>query len=330
MFGWLRKKVPADSDPEPVPPSMPAPAEPPVRVNTPVETPPMVKVPAMAPPTPPPVLPTAPPSSDDWMSLMDTPPEPVKTPPLATPTPPSAPRSQAAPPPPPTTPPAAASWRPQEDVPEPLQPGMTMRAIPEKQPSTPRGWNVKVLKTDAEGIWVARIPGENDPLPVSPKEVLSLVMFDERRQVSYDCPVIRVKAGNPEQVLVGRPLKSMAEKSKLDSLGGRQHFRIELQLPVEVKIPGLAGKSIPPMSGHTRDVSKGGLALTLARGFDMGRELEVRVLSWNFPLQIKARVVRCDEEANGRFIVAVAFPEEMSAITRDLVAHFIMENQRGR
>lgn len=322
MFGWLRKKVPADSSQEPVPPSMPVPVEPPVvSVNTPVETPPMVKIPPLAPPTPPPELPTAPPSSDDWMSLMDTPSEPVKTPPLATPTPPkAAPPPQAAP----------TFTRQPEEAPEPLQPGMTMRAIPEKQPSTPRGWNVKVLKTDAEGIWVARVPGEVDPLPVSPKEVLSLVMFDERRQVSYDCPVIRVKAGNPEQVLVGRPLKSMAEKSKLDSLGGRQHFRIELQLPVEVKIPGLAGKSIPPMSGHTRDVSKGGLALTLARGFDMGRELEVRVLSWNFPLQIKARVVRCDEEANGRFIVAVAFPEEMSAITRDLVAHFIMENQRGR
>ncbi len=334
MFGWLRKKVPADSSQESVPADMPKTAEPvPVApVNVPVETPSMVKIPAMAVPTPPPELPAAPPSSDDWMSLMDTPAEPVKTPPLATPTPtaptppPAPPPRAAAAPPPPTSPPS----RSQEEAPEPLQPGMTMRAIPEKQPSTPRGWNVKVLKTDAEGIWVARVPGENDPLPVAPKEVLSLVMFDERRQVSYDCPVIRVKAGNPEQVLVGRPLNSKAEKSKLDSLGGRQHFRIELQLPVEVKIPGLAGKSIPPLSGHTRDVSKGGLALTLTRGFDMGRELEVRVLSWNFPLQIKARVVRCDEEANGRFIVAVAFPEEMSAITRDLVAHFIMENQRGR
>lgn len=330
MFGWLRKKVPADSSQESVSPDMPAPVESPVgSVNTPVETPPMVKVSPLAPPTPPPVLPTAPPSSDDWMSLMDTPAEPVKTPPLATPTPPPV----APTPPPKASPPPQgipAYTRAPEEAPEALQPGMIMRAIPEKQPSTPRGWNVKVLKTDAEGIWVARIPGEADPLPVSPKEVLSLVMFDERRQVSYDCPVIRVKAGNPEQVLVGRPLKSMAEKSKLDSLGGRQHFRIELQLPVEVKIPGLAGKSIPPMSGHTRDVSKGGVALTLTRGFDMGRELEVRVLSWNFPLQIKARVVRCDEEANGRFMVAVAFPEDMSAITRDLVAHFIMENQRGR
>ena len=333
MFGWLRKKSPANSDLESAPADISLPVEEPrFPVNAPVDTPPLVNLPPMAPPAPPPDLPNAPPSSDDWMSLMETPGEAIKTPsePLRT-TPTAAPANttrdvRSSHQPAPTPPPRASS----EDTTETLQPGMVMRAIPEKQPATPRGWNVKVLKTDAEGIWVARVPGENDPLPVSPKEVLSLVMFDERRQVTFDCPVIRIKPGNPEWVLVGRPLKSSQEKSKLDSLGGRQHFRIELQLPVEVKIPGLAGKTIPPMAGHTRDISKGGLALTLTRGFDNGRELEVRVLSWNFPLQIKARVVRCDEEANGRFTVAVAFPDEMSSITRDLVNHFIMENQRGR
>jgi len=211
-----------------------------------------------------------------------------------------------------------------------LSPGAKLRAIPEKQPATPRGWIVVVLKTENEGIWIARIPGEDDPLPVAAKEVLSLVYFDERKQTSFDCPIIKVKAGNPEQVLVGRPLKLQQEKSKLDSIGSRQHFRIETQLPVEVKIPGMAGKGIPPISGHTRDISRGGLALLLPRSFEGGRELEIRVLSWNFPLQIKARVVWSDEEHNGRNVVAVAFPEDLSPITRDLINHFIMENQRGR
>lgn len=216
------------------------------------------------------------------------------------------------------------------EMPDLLVPGVQLRAIPERQPATPRGWNVKILKTDTEGIWLSRIPGEDDPLPVYPKEVLTLVIFDARKQVSYDCPVLRIKSGNPEQVLVGRPLKSTQEKSKLDSIGARQHYRIETQLPVEVKVPGAAGKGITPLSGHTRDISRGGLCLVLPRGFDQGRELDVRVLSWNFPLQVRAKVVRCDEEAGGRFLVAVAFPEDLGAITRDLVGHFIMENQRGR
>lgn len=318
MFGWLRKNKPARStdSQESVPEAMDFDDFPSAE---PVETPKMVSVPPMPPP-PSVEIPVAPPHADDeeWAALMSAPEEPARP---SAPTPPGA--RPAAPPPPP--PPSA-----DDGTPDLLVVGATMRAIPEKQPSTPRGWNVRVTKTDAEGIWVARVPSETDPLPVAAKEILSLVIFDERKQVSYDCPVIRIKAGNPEQVLVGRPLKSQQEKSKLDSLGGRQHFRIETQLPVEVKIPGMAGKGIPPLTGHTKDISKGGMALALARRFDAGRELDVRVLSWNFPLQIRAKVVRCEEEANGRFSVAVAFPEDMSPITRDLVGHFIMENQRGK
>ena len=129
---------------------------------------------------------------------------------------------------------------------------------------------------------------------------------------------------------MGRPLKTSQEKSKLDSLGGRQHFRIVTQLPVEVKFTGTQAKGAAPISGHTRDISRGGLALLLPRSFEQGREFEVRVLSWSFPLQVKVKVLRCEEESSGRFAVAVAFPEDMGSITRDLIGHFISENNRGR
>lgn len=327
MFGWLWKKPssePVGSEVEP------AQLEP---VSAPVATPPGpsevqskqdVPVKQEPEPSPPqfvaPNVPTAPPSSDDWASLLN---DSEESTPAVVPAPKtSSGRIVVNPTPPPKT--------VSPSTPDMLVVGTQMRAIPEKQPTTPRGWNVKIFKVDADGIWLARIPGEDDPLPISPREVLTLVIFDERQQVSYDCPVLKIKPGNPEQILVGRPLKSQQEKSKLDSIGGRQHYRIMTQLPIEVRIPGASGKGIPPMSGHTRDISKGGLALVLNRGFEMGRDLEVRVLSWNFPLQVKAKVVRCDEEGNGMFVLAVAFPEDMSAITRDLIGHFIMENQRGR
>ncbi len=323
MFGWLWKKPtsePVGSEVEPAPlepASVPEKAPP---VTTPVEPPTAKEVEPAPPKFEAPNVPSAPPSSDDWASLLT---DSGENSPVVAPAPKTSSGRivvNAAPPP--------RSAEP--NTPDLLVVGTQMRAIPEKQPTTPRGWNVKIFKVDAEGIWLARIPGEDDPLPVSPKEVLTLVVFDERQQMSYDCPILKIKAGNPEQVLVGRPLKSLQEKSKLDSIGGRQHYRITTQLPIEVRIPGASGKGIPPMSGHTRDISKGGLALVVNRGFETGRELEVRVLSWNFPLQVKAKVVRCDEEGNGMFVLAVAFPEDMSAITRDLVGHFIMENQRGR
>jgi len=322
MFGWFRKKV-APPPTEGVSPSV----EPPLVLepqtappfNTSVETPKMV-----APPPLPPTVPTPPPSSgEDWEALIESPAEAPRSAPAR-----DSGRVSSASTPTPVPKPAAPPLG--DSGPDLLVAGALMRAIPEKQPATPRGWNVRVLKTDAEGIWVVRVPSEADPLPVAAKEVLSLVIFDERKQISYDCPVLRVKAGNPEQILVGRPMKFQQEKSKLDSLGGRQHFRIETQLPVEVKLTGMAGRNMPALSGHTRDISRGGVCLILNRDFDIGRELEVRVLSWNFPLQIKAKVVRCEDEGHGRYSVAVVFPEDMSAITRDLVGHFIMENQRGR
>ncbi len=335
MFGWLFKKSSAPSGEAPVesvsPPEPLAATTPAAPVVEPTAPAPSASVETPVMPVVPPPLPAAPPGADDWSELLEAPAQPVPPPPPTRKPADSGPASGsgkvAAPPAkglPPPTPPAGGESS------EVLVPGCQLRAIPEKQPATPRGWNVTVSKVDAEGIWVVRLPSEPDPLPVAPKEILTLVMFDERRQLSFDCPVIRLKTGNPEQVLVGRPLKSLQEKSKLDSIGGRQHYRIETQLPVEVKVAGPSGKGIPPISGHTRDISKGGLAIVLPRGFERGRELEIRVLSWNFPLQMKARVVRCDEEPNHRFVVAIAFPEDMSAITRDLVAHFIMENQRGR
>ena len=346
MFGWFFKKTPEKQ----LEGEQAQPVSLPVEPASPAASPEARPSPPLPPPEPVGDVPVAPPSSDDWASLMETPAEsvepvrpsqPVPSPPSP---PPSAFRDSGKIPAPQgrdsgKIPVPQAKDSGKQSIPilpsagetgELLSPGARLRAIPEKQPATPRGWNVVVLRTDNDGLWIARAPGEDEPLPVAAKEVLSLVYFDERKQTSFDCPILKVKAGNPEQVLVGKPLKSQQEKSKLDSIGSRQHFRIQTQLPVEVKIPGLAGRGIPPLAGHTRDISRGGLALLLPRAFESGRELDIRILSWNFPLQLKARVVRCDEEQGGRHVVAVAFPEDLSPITRDLINHFIMENQRGR
>lgn len=330
MFGWLFKKSPTPASSESEPADVPigtssAPAE----TAAPTVAPPPPKPSSGSVPAPPPLdIPAPPPvmGGEDWGAMLDeaAPPAP---PPKSSPSSGKVDTSSAGLG---KAPAAPAPVSNPGDTPDLLVPGVQLRAIPEKQPATPRGWNVRVLKIDSEGIWLTRVQVDEDPLPVSPRELLTLVIFDERKQVSYDCPVIRIKPGNPEQVLVGRPLKSTQEKSKLDSIGGRQHYRIETQLPVEVKIPVAGGKSATAISGHTRDISKGGLCLMLPRGFDQGRELDIRVLSWNFPLQVRAKVVRCDEAPGGRFSVAVSFPEDMGAITRDLIGHFIMENQRGR
>lgn len=216
------------------------------------------------------------------------------------------------------------------DIPNRLEVGLAMRAVPEKQPGTPRAWNVTILKFDKEGIWVARIPAEVDPLPVLPKDNLSLVLLDEEKQISYDCVVVRVKPGLPELVLVSPPTKTTQEASKMSAIGLRQHFRVNFRFPCEIRnISSRTAEQLAPIPGHTKDLSAGGMAVECKQEYIKGAELEVRVMSWNFPLKVPVRVVRSYQVTPGLFVVATVFPESLSSISKDLIAQFIAENQRG-
>jgi hypothetical protein len=216
------------------------------------------------------------------------------------------------------------------DIPNRLEVGLQMRAVPEKQPGAPKAWNVTILRLDKEGIWIARNPAEVDPLPVSPKEILCLVLIDEQKQLSYDCPVIKIKSGQPELVLVGPPVKSVQEVSKMSAVGMRQHFRVNFRFPCEVRI--VSTKAQPnsvQVQGHTRDLSAGGVAIEVKQEFAKGVELEIRVMSWNFPLKVQVKVVRSYELSPGLWVVATVFPDTLSSISRELITQFIAENQRG-
>ncbi len=219
-----------------------------------------------------------------------------------------------------------------QDIPNRLVVGLEMRAVPERQPGSPRAWNVRIQKLDMEGIWLCRLPTEAEPLPVSPRETLSLVVFDERKQLMYDCPVVRIvpgKNGAPETVVVAPPVKAVQEESKLSQQGGRKHYRINFRLPAEVR--AVRGSELgPAMSCHTRDISMGGMAVEATKPFESAPMVEVRVLSWNFPLNARARVVRSFELNPGLHVIALEFPENLSSISRDLISQFILENQKGR
>lgn len=218
------------------------------------------------------------------------------------------------------------------DIPNRLVVGLEMRAVPERQPGTPRAWNVRINKLDMEGIWLSRLVADEDPLPVAPRETLSLVVFDDRKQLMYDCPVVRIvpgKNGAPETVVVAPPVKAVQEESRLTAQGGRKHYRISFRLPAEVR--AVRGSELgPAMSCHTRDISMGGLAVEANKPFEAAPMVEIRILSWNFPLNVRARVVRTFELNPGLHVIAMEFPENLSSISRDLISQFILENQKGR
>jgi len=213
------------------------------------------------------------------------------------------------------------------DIPNRLDVGMALKAVPENLKGKPRAWDVEIIKLDLEGIWVMRMKADDEPIPAEKGKLLSLVLMEEQKTITYDCPVIRIEAGQREQVLVAPPVKTLQEQSQLRHLGARKHLRIDFRLPAEIRrVTGGTGLA-PPISSHTRDISMSGLALESTTQFEKGEEIDIRILSWNFPLQVRAFVVR-SIPADSKFIVAVTFPPDLSTVSSDLISQFILENQR--
>ena len=148
------------------------------------------------------------------------------------------------------------------DIPNRLEEGLAMKAVPENLKGKPKAWDVEIMRLDMEGIWVMRTRSDEEP------------------------------------------------------------FR----LPAEIrKVHGTELGA--PASAHTRDISMSGLALESTANFQKGEEIEIRILSWNFPLNVRAFVVRV-ATIDGKNTVAVTFPPDLSTISSDLISQFILENQR--
>ncbi len=215
-----------------------------------------------------------------------------------------------------------------QDIPNRIKEGIQLKAIPERMPDKPRAWNVSVTSFDHQGFWVNRIEADDIPVPVEEGDMLSLVLFDKKIQLIYDCLVLRIEGGGVEKILVGPPKKTVQEESQLTNLGGRKHLRISFRLPVELRSVA-AGQLGAPISAHTMNISVSGLAVECGPSFEAGQEIEVRILSWNFPLKVRAFVVRSATLESGKNVVAVSFPPDMSTISKDLIGQFILENQRN-
>ena len=212
------------------------------------------------------------------------------------------------------------------DIPNRLDVGMELKAVPENLKGKPRAWDVEIIRLDLEGIWVMRTKSDEETLPAEKGKILSLVLMENDKTITYDCPVIRIESGIKEEVLVAPPVKTLTEESQLRNMGARKHLRISFRLPAEIRTA--QGTSLgPPVSAHTKDISMSGLALESATEFQAGEEIDIRILSWNFPLQVRAFVVRCFP-ADGKNTVAVTFPPDLSTVSQDLISQFILENQR--
>jgi c-di-GMP-binding flagellar brake protein YcgR len=225
------------------------------------------------------------------------------------------------PPPPPAAPPTK-----KVDVfqlPEEIRVTAKMRCLPAVMTNPPKAWTVSVTRREKDSFWISRVETEKDPVPVKVGEMVTLVTFNDTHQNTYECKVLKIATGTPEQILVAAPAETKQEESRASSIGRRKHFRLEIRLPVDLKYDGVT------IECHSRDLSLGGLALDLPRTLPEGIMVDLTVRSWNFPLKTPVKIIRCFE-LDGEYIAAVAFPPDMTIMARELVSHFLAENQRGR
>lgn len=264
-------------------------------------------------------------SAPEPSPIAQTPPEPEVAPPVP------APEKPVAKPEPPSPPEkkqhqAAVGGARNRDIPNRLEEGLPLKVVPENLKGKPRAWDVVITALDSEGIWVARRKSDDEPIPAEKGKLLSLVLMEENKTITYDCPVLRISKEGLEHILVGPPTKTVSEDSQVRNIGARKHLRISFRLPAELR--KVQGTELgPPSSAHTRDISMTGLALDTTAQFDAGEEIEVRILSWNFPLNVRAFVIRCSP-SDGKNTVAVSFPPGLSMVSGDLISQFILENQR--
>ena len=169
----------------------------------------------------------------------------------------------------------------------------------------------------------------NRDIPNRFEEGLALKAVPENlkgKPKAWDVEIIRIDPGIKEEILVGPPIKTLQEENQLRNIGARKHLRISFRLPAEIR--KVHGTELgPPASAHTRDISMSGLALESTANFQKGEEIEIRILSWNFPLNVRATVARISG-IEGKNTVAVSFPPDLSTISSDLISQFILENQR--
>lgn len=212
------------------------------------------------------------------------------------------------------------------DIPNRFEVDLALKAVPENLKGKPKAWDVEVQRLDMQGIWVMRSQGDEEPIPAEKGKLLSLVLIENNKTITYDCPVLKIEPGIRELILVGPPVKTLQEESQMRNVGARKHLRISFRLPAEIR--KVRGTELgPPTSAHTRDISMSGLALDSTADFQKGDEIEIRILSWNFPLNVRAVVIRVGME-DEKHTVAVTFPPDLSTISSDLISQFILENQR--
>lgn len=181
----------------------------------------------------------------------------------------------------------------------------------------------QAMRSSSDGAWMTLVEGAAFP---EQEEVL-LVEFVERDVITHRSRITR-REGD-DKVWVETPSLSEREPSQLAPFTGRSDYRVRANLPVQAKIVEGRSQSHHLWSNRLVDLSRGGMSMlgSLKQPFEAGQKVDVRVVSWEYPVRIEMEVVRVWPEGDFQR-VAMVFPADMTLNQRELISTFILQVQR--
>jgi len=138
----------------------------------------------------------------------------------------------------------------------------------------------------------------------------------------------RVLERSQSKVLVSAPSLTEKEESQLAPSTGRHDYRVRVNVPIQVRFLDEKPGSLLKM-GELVDLSRGGVSFSTAdmTPYKLGDEINLQVVSWEYPVNIDAVVTRVIEEEESQ-TVAVRFVDRMNVRQREMVSAFIIQVQR--
>lgn len=180
-----------------------------------------------------------------------------------------------------------------------------------------------VESLESNGAWL--ILREGSP-PFPGCEEVSLVEFQADSVLTHRSRILRREES---RVWVDCPSLSGVSKSELLPMGDRQDFRVAAELPVVILLKGEEFARALPRSGSLRDLSRGGLGLTVPVQdiYAKGQPIEVQVVSFAYAVSVESTVERVWIEGDEKFM-ALKFPEELTPQQRERISSFVLHVQR--
>lgn len=161
------------------------------------------------------------------------------------------------------------------------------------------------------------------PFP-SDEEVL-LIEFREHQVYTHRT---RVEDRLGKKILVAAPSLTEMEQSQLAPSTGRHDYRVSVNVPIQIRYlnekPGT-----PLRTGQLIDLSRGGMSFYSRNTEDYaeGDELNLQVVSWEYPVNIDGIVSRVKAADDG-VQVAIRYRDAMTIRQREMVSGFIIQVQR--